>query len=141
MERPTRGFLRLLKIVDPTYYVRMRPEAGLYEIIKDKDVRVWFPDGTVRWRKEPRVVGTYRYCSDGVISELQYRKWLGRQMNIVDKPMAEINAMRAAEKERMAKIKEEGYDQMAYGGVDSYKMGRRHSVNLDAEKRQNSAGG
>jgi hypothetical protein len=123
-----RWFKRLLAIVDPTYYVRRPRPDGPYEIMKDAEIYLKFKDGTEICRREPRVVDTTPYLGDRIIQKLQYRKWLGRQMRILDKPNAEREAWQRHDADKKAKMKEEGFEQAAYGLKDGYEVDKRHTV-------------
>ncbi len=128
MEPIPKWFLRELKIIDPTYYVKINDEAQTYDVMKDADIYLKFRDGTVYKKKAPRVVGSYQHAVESVLTSLRYRKWLGRQMKIVEKPNAEREAMQKKDAESMEKHKEEGFDMMTYGFKEAYEVDRKHSV-------------
>jgi hypothetical protein len=128
MESTPKWFLRELRIIDPTYYVKVNEAARTYDVMKDAEIYLKFRDGTVYKRKEPRVVGSYPLANERALTSLRYRKWLGRQMRIIEKPGAEREAMRKEEEARMAKHKEEGFDMMTYGFKEAYAVDRKHSV-------------
>jgi hypothetical protein len=128
MEATPRWFLKELACIDPTYYVRVNYEAEMYDVMKEAEIYIKFRDGTIYKRKEPRVVGSYPHANYEALTSLRYRKFLGRQMRIIEKPGIELEKMRQEEAERMGKIKEEGFDMMSYGLKDGYEVDKRHTV-------------
>lgn len=105
MEIPS-WFKKELRIVDPTYWVKMDKEKGLYQIVKDVDIWIELPHHHKRARvRGPRIVTISRDLNQALIDDLKHRKELGRKLNIVENPMNELRYLK--EQEDAAKKKEE----------------------------------
>ena len=123
-------FTRELSFVDPSYYVRTNEQTQVYEIVKDSDIVIPSKmNGPIRITG-PKVVDVFRYLNDSALTHLRYRKYLGRQMNIVENPKKELAYLEAQEKAAMRKEKEIGYEMMAEGMYEGYKyeIQGKHSV-------------
>ena len=123
-----RWFKRELSFIDPTYYVKKDSPDGPYAIMKDADIYIKFRDGTVYKTKEPRVVDSFMRLNDAALTHLRYRKWLGRQMKIIENPGRELAYLEAQEKAAMAKERELGNDMAAEGFHEGYRLSKKHSV-------------
>ncbi len=123
-------FLHELKIIDSTYFVEIDYNKGLYRIVKEVDVVIPSKmNGSIRIRG-PRAVDVFTHLNDAALTHLRYRKWLGRQMNIVENPKKELAYLEAQDKAAMAKEKEIGYEMMAEGFFEGYKLSQRKSINM-----------
>jgi hypothetical protein len=129
MESAPKWFVNELHCIDPTWYVRINEDAQEYEIMKMAEIYLKFKDGTIYKKKEPRVVGSYKHCNYSALTSLRYRKWLGRQMDIVNHPERERKAMKDSDDAKKAKMKEEGNDLVAHGLIehDTYANKRKQS--------------
>ena len=122
-----RWFLRELRFIDPTSRVEYDGKP-LYRIVKDVDMIIPVPfRGTIHV-KGPRTVDVFPYLNDSALTHLRYRKWLGRRMNIIENPKKELAYLEAQEKAAMAKEREIGYEMMAEGMYEGYRLSQKHSV-------------
>jgi hypothetical protein len=127
---PPKWFISELACIDPTYYVRIKEESQVYEIVKDADVVIEDPQYGMRAYRitGPKVVDVFRYLNAEALTKLRYRKWLGRQMKIVENPRAEFNFLLAQEKAAKEKEMRLAYDMMSEGLMEGYRIDRKHSV-------------
>lgn len=105
---PNRCFLRDLKIVDTGLYVIYDGETDTFDIYKNVDKTM----GKLRW-SEVRMIDSFRYLNDAALTQLRYRKHLGRKYETPVSPNRYIDAMDRAAKEKKAKIHEGVIDEMA----------------------------
>jgi hypothetical protein len=131
-------FKRELRCIDPTYYVRVNTVAQSYDVMKDAEIYLKFKDGTVYQRKEPRVVGSYPYANSEALTNLRYRKWLGRQMKIVEHPERERKMLQEAEDEHKRKEQDAGTELVAQGLIehDNLANKRRQSWSYGGSDRK-----
>ncbi len=116
-------FLKELKIIDPTYYVRFNESNGFFEIVKDVSVSVKMKDGGTAHIYGPRIVDAFLELTSAALDNLRRRKAFGRQLNIVDNPMAELEFYAKLQKEANAKMMDEAYTRMAEGFKDIVEIG------------------
>jgi hypothetical protein len=128
MEPVPNWFKRELRTVDPNYYVVINEESQVYRIMMNSDVVVQSPFRGAYRIIGPKTVDVFRYLNDEALTKLRYRKWLGRQMKIIENPNAEWNFLQAQEKAAKAKEMDLVYDMMAEGGMEAYKIDRKHTV-------------
>lgn len=128
MVSPPAWFLRELKTVDPTYYVRTKEDTQVYEIVKDADILVESPMRGAFRITGPKVVDVFRYLNDEALTHLRHRKYLGRRMNILESPQKEFSFLMAQEKAAKQKEMNIAYDMMTEGFQEGYKIERKHSV-------------
>jgi hypothetical protein len=76
----------------------------------------------------PKTVDVFKHLNADALMHLRYRKWLGRQMKIVEKPGAEFSYLLAQEKAAKAKEMDLAYDMMTEGFKEGYRLDRKHSV-------------
>ena len=128
MQTPAKWFLRELACVDSTYYVRVKEDTQVYEIIKDADVVVESPMRGAFRITGPKTVDVFQHLNADALTSLRRRKYIGRQMKILERPNAEWEYLIA--QERAAKQKEMAiaHDMMAEGMMEGYKIDRKHSV-------------
>jgi len=128
VQTPAKWFLRELACVDSTYYVRVKEDTQVYEIIKDADVVVESPMRGAFRITGPKTVDVFQHLNADALTSLRRRKYIGRQMKILERPNAEWEYLIA--QERAAKQKEMAiaHDMMAEGMMEGYKIDRKHSV-------------
>jgi len=71
MKSVRRGFKRDLEIIDPTYYATWNPNSQFWEIRKVTPLRRGF--------ERHSVLAIFERLNDKALTELRYRKWLGRK--------------------------------------------------------------
>ena len=128
MVHPPKWFLAELACVDPTYYIRMKEDTQVYEIVKDADVVVESPMRGAFRITGPKVVDVFQYLNADALTTLRRRKWWGRQLKILERPNAEWNYMVAQEQAAKAKEMNIAHEMMAEGMMEGYKIERKHSV-------------
>jgi hypothetical protein len=121
-------FKKELKYIDASYYVRTIENGQLYEIVMNVDRELKFRDGTVYHITGPKVVDVFRYLNDAALNTLRYRKWLGRQMNIIENPQKELDYLAKQEAAAKAKEKEIANEMVAEGMYEGYRLSQQHSV-------------
>lgn len=134
MELTPKWFLKELACIDPTYYVRINYEAEMYDVMKEAEIYIKFRDGTIYKRKEPKVVGSYKHLNYATLTSLRYRKWLGRQMSIVEHPERERKMMKEKDEAHKARMREEGNELVAHGLIE-------HDMISNKRKQSFSYGG
>jgi hypothetical protein len=76
----------------------------------------------------PKTVDVFQRLNADALMHLRYRKWLGRQMKVIENPNAEWNFMVAQERAAKAKEMNIAHEMMAEGMMEGYKIERKHSV-------------
>lgn len=125
-----RWFIKELKTVDERYYVVADEETRLYKIMMNSDIVVHSKFRGAHRITGPKTVDVFRHLNANALTHLRYRKWLGRQMKIMEKPNAEWNFIQAQEKEAKKKEMDLAHEMIAEGLQEGYRIERRHSVSL-----------
>jgi len=128
MEPVPNWFKRELRTVDHRYRVEVDEPGQIYRIVMDADVIMESPFQGAFRITGPKVVDVFQHLNDDALTHLRYRKWLGRQMKIVENPRAEWSYLLAQEKAAKAKEMNIAHDMMAEGMMEGYKIDRKHSV-------------
>jgi hypothetical protein len=128
MVSPPAWFLRELKTVDPNYYVVANEEARVYRIMMNSDVVVESPMRGAFRITGPKTVDVFQHLNADALMHLRYRKWLGRQMKIIENPQNELAFLMAQEKAAKAKEMNLAHEMMAEGLQEGYRIDRKHSV-------------
>ena len=128
MVSPQSWFLRELRIIDHRYRVIPVEETQSYRIVMDADVVVESPVRGAFRITGPKVVDVFQHLNADALMHLRYRKWLGRQMKIIENPRAEWNYLQAQERAAKAKEMNIAHDMMAEGFMEGYRIERKHSV-------------
>ena len=128
MVSPQSWFLRELRIIDHRYRVIPVEETQSYRIVMDSDVMVESPMRGAFRITGPKTVDVFQHLNADALTSLRRRKYIGRQMKILERPNAEWEYLIA--QERAAKQKEMAiaHDMMAEGMMEGYKIDRKHSV-------------
>ena len=130
MEPIPAWFRRELRTVDHRYRVEADEKAQVYRVVMDSDVVIHLPQYGMKGKRiiGPKTVDVFRHLNADAIMHLKYRKWLGRQMKIVENPRAEFNFLLAQEKAAKEKEMRLAYDMMSEGLMEGYRIDRKHSV-------------
>jgi len=128
MVSPPAWFLRELKTIDYRYRVEANEETQSYRIVMDADVVVESPVRGAFRITGSKVVDVFQHLNADALMHLRYRKWLGRQMKIIENPRAEWSYLLAQEKAAKAKEMNIAHDMMAEGMMEGYRIERKHSV-------------
>lgn len=128
MVSPPAWFLRELRIIDHRYRVVPSEETQSYRIVMDADVVVESPTSGAFRITGPKTVDVFQHLNADALMHLRYRKWLGRQMKVIENPNAEWNFMVAQERVAKAKEMNIAYEMMTEGLQEGYKIDRKHSV-------------
>jgi len=128
MVSPQSWFLRELRIIDHRYRVIPVEETQSYRIVMDADVVVESPVRGAFRITGPKTVDVFQRLNADALMHLRYRKWLGRQMKVIENPNAEWNFMVAQERAAKAKEMNIAHEMMAEGMMEGYKIERKHSV-------------
>jgi len=116
-------FLKELAIIDPTYSVRQTPDGQFFEIVKEVSVTLRLKDGRTAHVHGPRVVDSFKELDSGALEALRKRKAWGRQLNIVEHPMAELKYYADLELEAKKKMEELSLDIISRGMKEIVEIG------------------
>jgi len=128
MEPIPNWFKRELRTVDERYYIEADESAQIYRIMLMADVVVESPFRGSYRITGPKTVDVFQHLNADAIMHLRYRKWLGRRLKIIENPQAEWAYLQAQEKAAKQKEMDLAYDMMAEGGMEAYKIDRKHTV-------------
>jgi len=108
-------FKRELTLLDPSLHIEYDQTVDRFFILKDLDYVL----GKEKHR-ETFIRASFKYLNDSALTNLRYRQYLGRRY--MDRPGAYLRWLKEEEKETMAKVKEEGIDQIVAGLMKAYKL-------------------
>jgi hypothetical protein len=128
MVSPPAWFVRELKTVDHRYRVEVRESSQVYAIVMDADVVVESPIRGAFRITGPKTVDVFQHLNDDALTALRRRKYIGRQMKILERPNAEWEYLIAQERAAKAKEMNLAHEMMAEGMMEGYKIDRKHSV-------------
>jgi hypothetical protein len=128
MVSPPAWFLRELRMIDHRYRAEADEQGQIYRIIMDSDIVIESPIYGEHRITGPKVVDVFQHLNADALMHLRYRKWLGRQMKIIENPRAEWNYLQAQERAAKAKEMNIAHDMMAEGFMEGYRIERKHSV-------------
>jgi hypothetical protein len=128
MVSPKSWFLRELRIIDHRYRVIPVEETQSYRIVMDADVVVESPMRGAFRITGPKTVDVFQHLNDDALTALRRRKYIGRQMKILERPNAEWEYLIAQERAAKAKEMNIAHDMMAEGMMEGYRIERKHSV-------------
>ena len=130
MEPIPAWFVRELRTVDHRYRVEADEQAQLYKIVMDSDVVIHLPQYGMKGKRiiGPKTVDVFRHLNADAIMHLRYRKHLGRQMKIIERPNAEWEFLMAQEKAAKEKEMRLAHEMMAEGFMEGYRLDRKHTV-------------
>jgi hypothetical protein len=122
-------FVREMKrTIDHRYRVEVDEATKIYKIVMDSDVVVESPMRGAFRITGPKTVDVFTHLNADALMHLRYRKWLGRQMKIIENPQREFAFLMAQEKAAKAKEMNLAHEMMAEGLQEGYRIDRKHSV-------------
>ncbi len=128
MEAPAKWFLRLLKDINPEFYVKIDYQNRVYLICRMKYVPETHADGSVHYIQEERIVDDFEHLNDAAMAHLRYRKWLGTKYRTAEGVERWRLYLKERKTERVRRERLRKADDWAPEIESIYKSDERHTV-------------
>lgn len=115
--KANKGFLKDLKIIDPTYYPVWNEKYQYWEIKRHFEV---YRRGIII---QNPTVATFRYLNDNALDSMRKRKQIG--LKYAERPGGWLNEIVANNKNSRIQKKAIAHDMMAEGLMWGYNLGKR----------------